>query len=644
MSLDIDVILRDNAVIGVSGTEHKPIKSQLRQYLKSVSRIAASNAVHVRTLAELQGKTGVADDTGGFVWGDSTDSNNGVYRYDATGSPDGWDRLAGLPHTAAVLTNVSGSANAITADTEVGVDPAEVKILILGDPPGTNTSTTVTIALNSGDAENIKSASGTDLAVGDIVDGVGTLLFRSGSEWRQLVSSSTTATIDYQGVWDSGTTYTLAQFVTSSNKLYYNTSVSSLNEQPGTLSPDPWLLVFDLSTTLEGWAASLSGATSLFVFEGTSGGVIRASGAADSYSLTIGADSTPTTNVSPQFNIYGKGHASWPGEAFFTAVTATITGKSRPGNINLESQVAIRRFLMVGVRTSLTLGSGWDANDVPAADAPLHVFTPTGSLGTDPQITSVGANATYNPTAVFEANVSGGGQASNQYIVGTNGVFHNIHGNPGNSVRWIDTYDHQNGVVKYLSGSNQRFAYNNNDVYIGAKVAQDLTSVGAEFRGDAGQLSITADGTHCLHLNRLTDDGSIATFAQANTTEGSISISGTSVFYNAFHAAHWSQLSDRSKPDIPFGTVCDTIDELCEWRGLEFLDPVTGEKIVTEEFSDKLDLFAFELDSEIEIEVSRTVKIEVEHIRYETKQVLGPEYEVIGYEHEEINGKIVRKK
>ena len=56
-------------------------------------------------------------------------------------------------------------------------------------------------------------------------------------------------------------------------------------------------------------------------------------------------------------------------------------------------------------------------------------------------------------------------------------------------------------------------------------------------------------------------------FRHANATEGSISVSGNTVSYNAFAGSHWSQLQDGSKPDILRGTVMESINELCVWPG-----------------------------------------------------------------------------
>ena len=68
-------------------------------------------------------------------------------------------------------------------------------------------------------------------------------------------------------------------------------------------------------------------------------------------------------------------------------------------------------------------------------------------------------------------------------------------------------------------------------------------------------------------MNRQTNDGTIVSIRQDNVEEGTISVSGNTVSYNAFAGSHWSQLQDGSKPDILRGTVMESINELCVWPG-----------------------------------------------------------------------------
>jgi hypothetical protein len=84
---------------------------------------------------------------------------------------------------------------------------------------------------------------------------------------------------------------------------------------------------------------------------------------------------------------------------------------------------------------------------------------------------------------------------------------------------------------------------------------------------NSGYGAFTRSGAAGVFVNRLTNDGDLVEFNQAGVTEGTISVSGNTVSYNAFAGSHWSQLQDGSKPDILRGTVMESINELCVWPG-----------------------------------------------------------------------------
>jgi len=71
-------------------------------------------------------------------------------------------------------------------------------------------------------------------------------------------------------------------------------------------------------------------------------------------------------------------------------------------------------------------------------------------------------------------------------------------------------------------------------------------------------------------INRGTNDGELINFRQAGVQEGSVTVSGSSVFYNGFTGTHWSRFQDNSTPTILRGTVLETLDEMCDWYILEF--------------------------------------------------------------------------
>jgi len=68
-----------------------------------------------------------------------------------------------------------------------------------------------------------------------------------------------------------------------------------------------------------------------------------------------------------------------------------------------------------------------------------------------------------------------------------------------------------------------------------------------------------------LILNRQGNDGNLLQFRQAGTSEGTISVSGSTVSYNGGHLSRWGRLSDNSQPTILKGTVMSNLDEMIVW-------------------------------------------------------------------------------
>lgn len=81
-----------------------------------------------------------------------------------------------------------------------------------------------------------------------------------------------------------------------------------------------------------------------------------------------------------------------------------------------------------------------------------------------------------------------------------------------------------------------------------------------------GQTLMSADAITALFINRITDDGNLIDFYQGGITEGTISVSGTTVSYNGAHLSRWSQLlGGATREEILRGTVLSNIDEMCSW-------------------------------------------------------------------------------
>jgi len=81
-----------------------------------------------------------------------------------------------------------------------------------------------------------------------------------------------------------------------------------------------------------------------------------------------------------------------------------------------------------------------------------------------------------------------------------------------------------------------------------------------------GVATIRSAGATTLYVGRNTNDGTLVDFRQADVSEGSISVSGTTVSYNGAHLSRWSQLpSGAERTEILRGSVLSNIDEMCEW-------------------------------------------------------------------------------
>jgi hypothetical protein len=84
--------------------------------------------------------------------------------------------------------------------------------------------------------------------------------------------------------------------------------------------------------------------------------------------------------------------------------------------------------------------------------------------------------------------------------------------------------------------------------------------------GVGGNTYITATSLDVLTINRKTTDGTLVNFLQDGSSEGTISVSGTTVTYGGGHLARWSQLPDEEDPTgLLKGTVMSNLDEMCEW-------------------------------------------------------------------------------
>ena len=90
------------------------------------------------------------------------------------------------------------------------------------------------------------------------------------------------------------------------------------------------------------------------------------------------------------------------------------------------------------------------------------------------------------------------------------------------------------------------------------------TDTGAQL-GSSGAGNFFRSGNTPLNVMRQTNDGTLVDLRQGGTSEGSISVSGTTVSYNGGHLSRWAQFPDNSRPELLKGTVMSNLDQMSNW-------------------------------------------------------------------------------
>jgi hypothetical protein len=146
----------------------------------------------------------------------------------------------------------------------------------------------------------------------------------------------------------------------------------------------------------------------------------------------------------------------------------------------------------------------------------------------------------------------------------TNGYGSICFGDSGDDNIGIVRYDHNNNSLDFFTNASERMMIaDDGDIFI-AKTSANDAAVGIQLHS-SGRASFTRSAGIPIIINREDGDGDVVQFQVDNGIKGTISISGSTVSYNAFSGSHWSRLADNSKPTILRGTVMESIATMCDW-------------------------------------------------------------------------------
>ena len=133
-------------------------------------------------------------------------------------------------------------------------------------------------------------------------------------------------------------------------------------------------------------------------------------------------------------------------------------------------------------------------------------------------------------------------------------------------------YSNQSTAFLFYTGNAERMRIDSSgNVLVGTTSVLNAgklsVDAGIANNGICVDIDYSEVGYTGILINRTVADGDLIVFQHAGNTEGSISVSGTTVSYNGGHLSRWSQLPNGSKDDtILKGTVLSNLDDMCVWE------------------------------------------------------------------------------
>ena len=133
--------------------------------------------------------------------------------------------------------------------------------------------------------------------------------------------------------------------------------------------------------------------------------------------------------------------------------------------------------------------------------------------------------------------------------------------------------DYGDSIMAFQTAGSERMRIDSSGNLLVGQTTSSITNSGVSFNSPGSQSAYfvfsntRTDGTGDLViLNRQGSDGTLIKFQNGNSTEGTISVSGSTVSYNGGHLSRWSRLSSGNKDtSIVKGTVMTNLNEMVEW-------------------------------------------------------------------------------
>ena len=290
--------------------------------------------------------------------------------------------------------------------------------------------------------------------------------------------------------------------------------------------------------------------------------------------LNVGQTLVATINSSGILNSSGGIMIGANGSVSNTAIAGVITGSQLASPLSLTGNLNFDATGTTGIRSPAanTLSFHTAGTEDMRIDATGNV-----GIGTSSPSHILDVSNTSATNKAFRIGQSGGSGTANATAIISNGgtgdamLRFDYEGTNTDRAR-IGVTSSGQALQFYTAGNNERMRITSAGQLQIGKTSDDSAVNGAYFNPAAGGFfhfvvtNTTATSTNAtLYLNRQSSDGRLIEFRQADTTEGDISVSGTTVSYNGGHLSRWAQIANGNTNTILKGTVLSNLDDMCVW-------------------------------------------------------------------------------